>query len=591
MPASATTPALVSFLTEEPMNAPTPAMLFTPTVEALPIASIRPSHTHIQQLRRQHFDAEKLLELAASIRANGLLQPILVRPLHRPDGTHKYEIVAGERRWLAADRAGFAHIPANISDLSDTQVLEAQLIENLQREDLRALEEAEGYRELMDLKHINADELAALIGKSRSYVYARTKLLDLCAPARAALADGTIDASKALFIARIKGDKLQQKALHMMQREGAHYSYRRLVESLRADFMIPIALAPFAIDDDAIAAPKGEPICACIDCPHYSANDPELQREIGDAHVCTDRACFDLKTKLFWNARRRAAEAAGRTVLTGEAAKAVVPARYEGVVKNGHLWLDAETDINFPEPEPEQGKDESEAAYDARLTAWNAREDAWNPPTYRQLLGDELPAETVLAETGKGTLVELVPVKAVAKQLKARGVEIPKWMLKEHRDEPAAREERQDPAQAAAERAKEEERQKVETEWRARLLRQIHAKWKPPLKTHDLRHITEAMLDGQNNSDAFDALYPGRPDLDKLKDADLQRFMVIYAINHECEFDAWSQHKPTALLDYAQRLKIDAKKLRAEVVRDLKPVSAPPEPPAAKKATKKGRGK
>jgi ParB/RepB/Spo0J family partition protein len=571
------------------MNAPAQPMLFKPDSELLPLTSIRPSNTHIQQLRRQHFDAEKLIELAASIQANGLLQPILVRPLHRPAGTVKYEIVAGERRFLAADRAGFAHIPANISDLSDAQVLEAQLIENLQREDLRALEEAEGYRELMDLKHINADEVAALIGKSRSYVYARTKLLDLCPAAREHLGSGKIDASKALLIARIKGEKLQHKALELVMTQATWYSYRRLVEKLRDDFMIPMAGAPWDLSDAAIAAPRGEPLVACLECPHFSGNDPELQRDLGDAHVCTDRACFDLKTKLYWNARRRAAEAAGRTVLTGDAAKAVVPGRHDGYIKNGHLLLDAETDIEFPEPEPEQGSDESDADFEARFNAWHQREMAWKPPTYRQILGDDLPADTVLAEAGKGALVELVPYKAVAKQLKARGAEIPKWMLRDAREEPT---ERQDPAQAAAERAKEEERDKIELEYRTRLLREIHAKWKPPLKAHDLRHIAEAMLDGADNSDAFDALYPGRPDVEKMKEADLQRFMVIYAINNECDLFYSAARKPAALLDYAQRLRIDPKKIRAEVVRDLKPVSAPAaDEPDKKPAAKKRAGK
>lgn len=578
------------------MNAPAQPMLFKPDSELLPLTSIRPSNTHIQQLRRQHFDAEKLIELAASIQANGLLQPILVRPLHRPAGTVKYEIVAGERRFLAADRAGFAHIPANISDLSDAQVLEAQLIENLQREDLRALEEAEGYRELMDLKHINADEVAALIGKSRSYVYARTKLLDLCPAAREHLASGKIDASKALLIARIKGEKLQQKALNLVlgidDYSGSQISYRRVVEKLRDDFMVYMTGAPWDLSDAAIAAPRGEPLVACLECPHFSGNDPELQRDLGDAHVCTDRACFDLKTKLYWNARRREAEAAGRTVLTGDAARAVAPGRHDCGVKNGYLLLDAETNIDFPEDEPEQGKDESDDDFEARRNAWHQREMAWKPPTYRQILGDDLPADTVLAEAGKGALVELVPYKAVAKQLKAKGAEVPGWMLSDAREKPT---ERQDPAQAAAERAKEEERAKIELEYRSRLLREIHAKWKPPLKAHDLRHIAEAMLDSVDNSDAFDALYPGRPDVEKMKEADLQRFMVIYAINNECDQRAiyyGDSRKPAALLDYAQRLRIDPKKIRAEVVRDLKPVSAPAaedpdKKPAAKKRARK----
>lgn len=543
-------------------------------LELIPITAIAPSKTHIQTLRRRHFDAEKMLELAASIQANGVLQPILVRPIP-PRGSLKYELVAGERRWAAADRAGLAHIPCTVRPLTDEQALEAQLVENTQRESLHVLEEAAGYDELMQLTGINAERLGDKIGKSRSYVYARLKLLDLIPAARDALANGTLDASKGLLLARIKGEKMQTCALKRITEEGAYYSYRRLVNLLRNDFMIPLAQAPWR-DRDTLHLKSGEPVIACADCPSRSGNDAELCAEIGNADTCTDRGCFDLKTKLHWARLRQDYRAEGRAVLTGDEAAAVLDdGRYPREVTGGHVRLDAECDsIEFGEPAPEQAKNEPDETYEARLLAWESRIDQFHTPTYRELLGP-LP-ESLLAEGKGGHLVEIAPVAVVAKALKAKGIAIP------HNLKPARKADQDDPQETAAdrereraERAREEERKTVELEYRCRLLKAIHAKWKPPLKKHDLEYIAEAMLEGAENSDAFDALYPGRIDPAKLKEAELQRFMVIYAINHDC--DPWNlEHnsKPSALLDYAQRLKIDIKKLRADVVKDLKPVSA-----------------
>jgi ParB/RepB/Spo0J family partition protein len=181
------------------MNAPaSAAALANPTITMLALNVLKPSQTHIQELRRSRFDTKLIDELAESIKGVGVLQPILVRP---PARRRRYEIVAGERRWLGAKKAGLKEIPATVRELTDEQVLEVQLIENLQREGLHELEEAEGYEELMKLKKISADAVADMVGRSRSYVFKRTKLLALCPEARKAFYAGEIDASKALLIA------------------------------------------------------------------------------------------------------------------------------------------------------------------------------------------------------------------------------------------------------------------------------------------------------------------------------------------------------------------------------------------------------
>ncbi|MEN9905696.1 MAG: hypothetical protein RLZZ555_2261, partial [Pseudomonadota bacterium] len=186
----------------------------------LPLAVLVTSPTN----PRKHFDHARLQELADSIRATGVHQPILVRPLPgsrmqetfdihaasgglQPRPTH--EIVAGDRRFRACQLAGLATVPAMVRALTDDQVLEIQIIENLQRDDLTELEEAEGYEALMQHSGLSADAVGAKIGKSRSYVYGRLKLLELGPDGREALREGRMDASHALLIARIPDTKLQ----------------------------------------------------------------------------------------------------------------------------------------------------------------------------------------------------------------------------------------------------------------------------------------------------------------------------------------------------------------------------------------------
>lgn len=126
---------------------------------------------------RQHFREEEIQTLADSIRDKGVLQPILVRPSPRTPG--EYEIVAGERRWRAGQRVGLAVIPALIRTLDDERALEISIVENVQREDLNAMEEAQAYRALMQRFGHTQDQAAAAVGKSRSHVANTVRLLAL----------------------------------------------------------------------------------------------------------------------------------------------------------------------------------------------------------------------------------------------------------------------------------------------------------------------------------------------------------------------------------------------------------------------------
>ena len=145
---------------------------------------------------RQHFDEAEIESLAASIREKGVVQPLVVRP-HPGDGGEEgtpYQIVAGERRWRAAQRAGLHELPAVVRSLSDSESIEIALVENLQRRDLNPLEEATAYRRLIREFDHRQEDVATALGKSRSHVANTVRLLDLPDKLKALVGDGTLSA-------------------------------------------------------------------------------------------------------------------------------------------------------------------------------------------------------------------------------------------------------------------------------------------------------------------------------------------------------------------------------------------------------------
>ena len=126
---------------------------------------------------RKSFNKENLDELTNSIKEQGVIQPIVVRPSKSPEG--KYEIIAGERRWLASQNAGLHDVPVVVLDVDDVKSLEFAIVENVQRQDLNPIEEARGYQSLIDKFNYNQDKLSKFIGKSRSYIANSLRLLSL----------------------------------------------------------------------------------------------------------------------------------------------------------------------------------------------------------------------------------------------------------------------------------------------------------------------------------------------------------------------------------------------------------------------------
>lgn len=147
---------------------------------------------------RKHFSDAELDDLTASIKEHGIVQPILVRPVKGQDlGGAQYEIIAGERRWRAAQRASIHEVPIIIREVEDKQALELAIIENVQRADLDAVEEALGYQQLIDGYDYSQNELAQVIGKSRSHVANTLRLLKLPESVRTLIAEGSLSAGHA----------------------------------------------------------------------------------------------------------------------------------------------------------------------------------------------------------------------------------------------------------------------------------------------------------------------------------------------------------------------------------------------------------
>lgn len=172
-------------------------------VMEIPVGRIRPN----PEQPRRDFSDEAMADLTRSIKEQGVLQPVMVRPIN--DGKHDYEIVAGERRWRACTAAGLEVIPALVREVDDEQSLALALIENLQREDLNPMEEAAGFALLMSRFGVTQEELAERVGKSRSAVANTLRLTQLAEPIRADLAAGRIFAGHARALLSLSDDELR----------------------------------------------------------------------------------------------------------------------------------------------------------------------------------------------------------------------------------------------------------------------------------------------------------------------------------------------------------------------------------------------
>jgi ParB family chromosome partitioning protein len=162
---------------------------------------------------RVHIDDARLEELAQSIRANGVIQPIVIRRVEDAAGEEhsRYEIVAGERRWRASQRAGLLKVPVAVRDVPDDKLLEVALIENIQREDLNPIEEAQAYRRLTDELQLSQETIATQVGKDRATIANYMRLLRLPAEVRTALSEGALTMGHARALLSLTDEAAQRR--------------------------------------------------------------------------------------------------------------------------------------------------------------------------------------------------------------------------------------------------------------------------------------------------------------------------------------------------------------------------------------------
>ena len=210
----------------------------------LPVAAVIPNRFQ----PREHFDEESLALLTASIREMGVLQPILVRPAV----DDQYEIIAGERRWRAAKRAGLQHIPAIVREVEDTAALEHALVENLHRQDLNPLEEAAAYQQLMEDFGLTQELVAQRVGRSRSAVANTLRLFQLPPALQRMIADGRLTAGHARALLATPDRELQEELADEILNRGLSV---RDIEQLVRERMAPKADPEPVVAPESVAPP------------------------------------------------------------------------------------------------------------------------------------------------------------------------------------------------------------------------------------------------------------------------------------------------------------------------------------------------
>lgn len=515
---------------------------------------------------RKRFDQEALQELAGSLRKHGILQPILCRA--HPTEPGKLELIAGERRWRAAGIARLAQVPVRIIVVDDLEMLELQVIENLQRQDLHPIEEAESYEALLAANKGNAEygvnEMSTRLKKSRAYIYARLKLCDLEPEARTAFYEDKLTASVALLVARIPVRELQLKALHEVTTgETEEYysddegpmSARRAAEHIQENYMLELKRAVFPIAQGDLVATAGP----CTSCVKRTGAQPELFSDVKSADVCTDPTCFDQKKKAHIAKLAEAAEQTGRKVIRGETAEKIFP--YEHSSPRGYVKPDA--------------------------TPW---QHITKGKTYAEILGDDMPPPVMIENPHSGELISMVSEKEVFKALADKGI---KTSQDEHRERVK----------------KEEDKNRLERDSRRVTLESIHAAVSERISAGEtLQHEDLLMIAQASMARLWNDHRPTvcrlwgwdhkkheevRAGVDGLSAGQLALLLMEIAIAPELAVNSYSTNAPTYLVATAERYGVDPhaakKELRATAREKAKPKAQKAEKPATKKVAAKAQ--
>lgn len=493
---------------------------------------------------RKSFADADLQSLADNIKAEGrILQPLLVRPripalfANSADehATTGYEIVFGHRRYRAAELAGLATAPCMVRSMVDAEVKRAQISENLQREDVHPLEEAAGFQSLIDEHNETAERIAEQIGKSKSYVYGRLKLLALCPEVRKACQAGEVDAEVALLIARLRIPKLQERALGLIKgkyldlKDGGKESFRRVRELLNEHFALDLDKAPFPIDEEMLVPDAGN----CVHCPKRSGNAPEYADIAADKNagswnrhhygpdVCTDPTCFQDKKVAFFKRQADELRAKGKEVVDGNKARQAIDAH--GNVKGSYIAL----------------KDAKDAVAEAKRAA--QRDPTIVPPQI-----------VTIQDPRGGKTVQAVKVSDLA----SAGVKLEKPGVKAQRDRENTWEK---------ERQQREEKGRLESARRTALFHQVRDAARGRERSiAEARAIALVMIELMVDSDDADRLAtlwgvptdrpaPGEPRhweraIAALPDADVPLLMLDCILVNNTEVDGWNlTHLPEGL--------------------------------------------
>jgi ParB/RepB/Spo0J family partition protein len=538
---------------------------------------------------RKRFDDARLAELAASIKQQGILQPLLVRELHifadaataagkaatnwpflekTQSAAGEFEIIAGERRYRAAKLAGLADVPCFVRNLTDLQVLHAQVIENLQRDDLHPLEEAEGYEKLMKEHGATAESLAGEIGKSKAYIYARLKLCALAPEAREAFYAGELDASTALLIARIPVGKLQVQAIKAITKRVEYstsnmkegdiaMSYRTARDYIQREFMLDLDRAPFDTKDTALLPKAG----ACTDCDKRTGNQPDIFDDGSCKDVCTDTVCHALKKTAHILAIQKAAEENGDKVILGKEAKKIIPYAYNQNSQLESAGL-AELDQKIP---------------------GDANDRTWEEALKQT--GKPFVQKTIVQNPHSGSMVTTINIEDAMKALRQAGFEIkPIHSAKNEQNDAAAQKEREK-AKAKLEQAKA---------YRQHLFTALHQKIEadmqasPPHVADGLyRIIAEAMF--EQISDHGGAIVLAKTFIPDLNDDDddaverieamiptmttQQHFLLMINIltANDLSVGHWNSDKqPATMIAVAKEIGVDAEAIEKQAIAEIK---------------------
>ncbi len=295
------------------------------TAGLLPIASIQPSPTN----PRKSFDPDKITQLAETIRAQGFLQRLLVRPW--PGKPNTFELVDGERRWRAAQQLGIATLPVDVRELSDAQVIEIQLVAGETGEPLTPLEEATGFKTALGLKDEKGQPLYTLrslaekLGCGKTHIEQRIDLLRLPAAVREWVATGSLAPRTANLLARIPDAESREKAIQDVvfpkHREDP-LPFKEAEAVIHERYMVSLRGAPFETGDATYTGPEGKPL-ACSACPFKTGNNAERFGDVKDKNTCTNPGCYRAKCNEAWTRAAAKATAAGQRVLTDEEAAEV----------------------------------------------------------------------------------------------------------------------------------------------------------------------------------------------------------------------------------------------------------------------------